>query len=347
MITKFLISWCLSALILFASAAGARADTVYAWTNFAGQPGIYGSMDGTGNAARFYYPMGVAVDGSGNVFVADQGAHTIRKVTPAGVVTTLAGSAGSRGSVDGTGSAARFNRPTGVAVDGAGNVYVADSQNLTIRKVTPAGMVTTVAGTAGSPGIADGTGTAAQFGQPYGVAVDGAGNVFVADQGAHTIRKVTPAGVVTTLAGSGGNWGSADGAGAAAQFCYPSGVAVDGAGNVFVADYNNHTIRKVTAAGVVTTLAGSAGNSGTADGTGTAARFYYPSGVAVDGAGNVFVADQYNHTIRQVTAVGVVTTIGGLPGVTGSVDGVGSAARFNNPKGVAVDGAGDLYVVDS
>ena len=212
-------------------------------------------------------------------------------VQAAVVVTTLAGSAPASGSADGTGSAARFNKPGGVAVDSSGNVYVADSENKTIRKVTPSGVVTTLAGTAGANGSTDATGSAARFSYPLGVAVDSTGNVYVADRNNHTIRKVTPGGLVTTLAGSAGVGGSADGSGSAAGFYYPSGVAVDSSGNVYVADANNYTIRKVTPSGVVTTLAGSAGLNGSANGTGSAARFSYPNGVAVDSSGNVYVAD--------------------------------------------------------
>jgi sugar lactone lactonase YvrE len=318
---------------------------LYNFTTMAGYAG-YGSADGTGSAARFYNPLGVAVDSAGNLYVADSGNCTIRKVTPAGVVTTLAGLAGSYGSADGTGSAARFNFPSGVAVDSAGNVYVADEFNDTIRKVTPAGVVTTLAGLAGNSGSADGTGSAAQFFQPVGVAVDSAGNVYVADGANNTIRKITSAGVVTTLAGQAGSFGSADGTGTAAQFYNPSGVAVDGAGNVYVADYANHTIRKITSAGVVTTLAGLAGSPGNADGTGSAARFNIPSGVAVDSAGNLYVAEFGNSTIRKVTPAGVVTTVAGLAGSLGSADGTGSAARFYNPSGVAVDTNGSVYVAD-
>jgi len=306
----------------------------------------YGSADGTGSAARFSYPRGVAVDGAGNLYVADRDNHTVRKVTPLGVVTTLAGLASSPGSADGTGTAARFDNPRGVAVDDAGNVYVADTDNHTIRKVTPAGGVTTLAGQAGSSGSVDGTGTAAQFYYPYGVAVDSAGNVYVADTDNHTIRKVTPAGVVTTLAGLAGSSGSADGTGSAAQFYYPGGVAADSAGNVYVADAWNNTIRKVTPPGVVTTLAGLAGNWGSADGMGSDAQFYYPYGVAVDGADNVYVADTDNHTIRKVTSAGVVTTLAGLAGNWGNADATGSAARFYYPHGVAVDSAGNVYVGD-
>jgi hypothetical protein len=313
---------------------------------FAGVPSGWGSADGTGAAARFAWPHGVAVDGAGNVFVVDSSNHTIRKITPAGAVTTLAGTAGSKGSADGTGAAARFNFPSGVAVDGAGNVFVADGSNNTIRKVTPTGVVTTLAGSPGLSGSADSTGAAARFNSPSGVAVDGAGNIFVVDSGNNTIRKVTPSGVVTTLAGSPGG-GSADGTGAAARFWGPEAVAVDGAGNVFVADSTNDTIRKITPTGAVTTLAGSANASGSADGTGAAARFYVPLGVAVDGAGNVFVADSYNGTIRKITPAGVVITLAGSADASGSADGTGAAARFWEPSGVAVDGTGNVFVADT
>src|ERR1017187_2048500 len=282
-------------------------------TTLAGSAGWRGGADGTGSGARFYGPTGVAVDSAGNVYVADAGNNEIRKVTPAGVVTTLAGNTVSSGSADGTGSAARFYQPTGVAVDSAGNVYVADARNNTVRKVTSAGVVTTLVGSAGSSGSVDGTGSAARFYQPTGVAVDSAGNVYVADAGNNTIRKVMPAGVVTTLAGSAGWDGGADGTSSVARFYGPAGVAVDSAGNVYVADRENNTIRKVAPAGVVTTLAGSAW-AGSADGTGAAAQFYLPYGVAVDSAENIYVADTYNHTIRKVTAAGMGTTLAGSAG---------------------------------
>jgi sugar lactone lactonase YvrE len=321
-------------------------------TTLAGLAGVAGSEDGTGSNARFNDPGRVAVDTNGNVYVTDGGNNTIRKVTPAGVVTTLAGLAGSSGTNDGTGSAARFNYPRGVAVDSAGNLYVGDRDNDTIRKVTPDGtnwVVTTLAGLAGNGGSADGTNSTARFANPAGMAVDSAGNLYVADHGNSTIRKVTPDGtnwVVTTLAGLAGVTGSQNGTGSAARFNYPSSVAVDNAGNVYVADYANATIRKVTSAGVVTTLAGLAGNTGTNDGTGSAARFYWPQGVAVDSNGKVYVADTFNNTIREVTSAGVVTTLAGVAGCPGSADGTGSAARFNLPDGVAVDTNGNLYVAD-
>ena len=310
-------------------------------TTLAGSAGDAGSADGTGSAARFNNPEGVAVDSAGNLYVGDTGNHTIRKTTSGGVVSTLAGSAGAPGSADGTGSAARFNFPSGVAVDSAGNVYVADTNNHTIRKITSGGVVTTLAGSAGNAGSADGTGSAARFNRPSGVAVDSAGNLYVADRPNYTIRKITSGGVVTTLAGSAGERGCDDGTGSAARFYFPGGVAVDSAGNLYVADQGNQTIRKITSGGVVSTLAGLAdkegiftgtgGVVGSADGTGSAARFNTPESVAVDSAGNLYVADMNNYTIRKINSGGVLSTPAGSAGVPGSADDTGSAARFNAP----------------
>ena len=206
----------------------------------------FGDADGTGTAARFFLPYGVAVDSSGNVYVADYNNNRIRKIDPTGVVSTLAGSS-SLGNADGTGTAARFNQPSGVAVDSSGHVSVADYTNHRIRKIDPTGVVTTFAGS--SVGYMDGTGTAAQFSRPSGVAVDSSRNVYVADYSNHRIRKIDPTGVVTTFAGS--SVGYMDGTGTAAQFNRPSDVAVDSSGNVYVADYSNHRIRKIDPTGVV------------------------------------------------------------------------------------------------
>ncbi|MBL9189822.1 MAG: immunoglobulin domain-containing protein [Opitutaceae bacterium] len=258
---------------------------------------------------------------------------------------TFAGAANNTSGADGTPGS--FNNPYGVAIDAAKNIYVTDTVNYTVRKITPGRVVSTLAGTAKQPGTANGTGAAARFTFPVGIAVDGAGNVFVSDAASATIRKITPAGVVTTFAGAAFQIGSADGTGAAARFSLPYGLAIDGAGALYVADSGNNTIRKISADGVVTTLAGGAGQAGFTNGTGTAARFSTPFGVAVDGAGNVFVADSANHAIRKITAAGVVTTVaGGGPNAAGAIDAPGAAARFNQPRGVAVDGGGNLFVSD-
>lgn len=334
------------------------ADTSFAFTTLAGSTNS-GSANGPGGAAQFKRPSGVAVDGAGNLYVADTANQIVRKITSAGDVTTLAGTAAAFGGfANGTGAAARFNSPSSVAVDVAGNVYVADTVNQAIRQVTPAGEVTTIAGRLGPAGTNDGPGTVATFNYPYGVAVDAATNVYVADAYNHAIRKVAKVGgewVVTTMAGLPQNSGFADGAGSEARFAFPQSVAVDGAGNVYVSDTSNNTIRKVTPAGVVTTLAGLASSQGgSADGAGTNAAFRLPKGLAVDGAGNVYVADQDNHALRKLTPAGVVTTIGGNTSITnengrpvgGYADGTGGGARFNGPSGVAVDGAGNLHVAD-
>lgn len=313
-------------------------------TTLAGAASQSGSADGTGASARFDYPTGLAIDATDTLYVAEFLGSTIRKLTPAGVVTTLAGAPRSYGSTDGAGSAARFRGPSGLAVIANGNVVVADSANHVIRQITPAGVVTTLAGTA--PGGIDAVGTAARFNAPEALVVDAAGNVFVADTSNHAIRKITPAGAVTTLAGTAGSAGSADGSGAAARFRFPRGIAVDASGTVFVADSDNHTVRKITPAGVVTTLAGRAGNSGSADGAATLARFDTPVGIAVDAAGNVFVADYESHLIRKISTSGTVTTLAGLAGAHGKADGTGSAARFTFPQGLAIDAAGNVFVCE-
>jgi Divergent InlB B-repeat domain/NHL repeat len=306
----------------------------------------YGSADGTGSAALFNSPWSLAVDKSGNIFVADTGNNTIRKVSPLGVVTTVAGQVGVSGSTDGQGTNASFNYPSGIAVDQSNNLYISEFFNSTIRKITPDGIVSTFAGLAGNNDSVDANGTAARFYFPAGVAVDTNGNVYVSDSVNETIRKITPNGDVSTLAGLARTYGTADGTGSTARFHNPIGLTVDSSGNVYVADEASATVRKITPAGVVTTLAGFPGSAGTADGTGNAARFQYLSDVAAGADGNVYVADTGNHAIRKITQAGVVTTLAGQSGNPGSADGIGSVVRFNNPGGVAVDATGNLFVAD-
>jgi streptogramin lyase len=316
-------------------------------TTIAGVAGLSGSTDGTNYVNRFNSPTGLSVDVSGNVYVADAGNNAIRKITASGVSTIVR----SMGSTDGSTSIAQFYDPRGITIDSSGNLYVADSGNRTIRKITTAGMVSTIAGYPGLTGTTDGTGSAARFYNPYGVTVDALGNVYVADTSNNAIRKITPAGVVTTLAGLAGvtTGGFVNGTGSAARFSSPSGVAVDALGNVYVADKGNNAIRKITAIGVVTTLAGAGPFAkGFVNGTGSAARFDYPSGVAVDASGNVFVADTDNNVIRKITVTGEVSSIAGnINGSSGSANGVGNAASFNRPNGIAIDNSGNVYVADS
>ncbi len=314
-------------------------------STLAGAVGQVGSSDGNGTNARFMNPNSAAVDSNGNLFITDT--QAIRKITPAGVVSTLAGSIDQSGNTDGPGFSARFSFPSGLAVGATGDLYVADSYNNTLRKVAPTLLVSTVAGNAIlERGSTDGPGSTARFGGPQGIAVDQSGNAYLADTSNSTIRKITPAGVVSTFAGSPTGVGSTDAVGTAALFNKPFCVAVDGSGNVYVTDYFNSTIRKISSEGVVTTLAGTAGQSGSLDGPGTSARFTYPWGVAVDGSGNVYVAER-NCTIRKITSAGMVSTLAGVAGQIGSADGVGSNARFGEPNGLAIDGSGNLYVVDN
>lgn len=306
--------------------------------------GLVSTFVGGPTSGQFREPRGLAIDTGGNLYVTDYGAHTLLKVTPAGVISKVAGTSTTPGSTDGTTTTALFNSPSGVAVDSQGNLYVADTVNNTIRKIAGS-TVTTVAGLAGRSSSADGSGALARFEEPYAIATDGS-NVYVADHTDHSIRKITADGTVTTLAGKAGSFGSADGTGSAARFYSPSGIAATSDGTVYVADAGNSTIRKITAAGVVSTFAGTAGSSGTTDGTGAAARFATPTGVAVDSAGNVFVVDFVASTLRKITPSGVVTTFAGSANLSGFVNGTGSAARFNIPADVTIDGSGNLYIID-
>ena len=306
----------------------------------AGQVGVGGSVDGLGSQALFRLPNSIAVDQVGDVYVADTANNTLRKIAPDGRVSTLAGVAGTHGhaDADNAGSDARFWAPFGVAVDSAGNVYVADTANNLIREITPNGVVSTLAGIPGHAGHKDGAGRVAEFRNPWGVAVDDSGNVFVADMSNDLIRKISPSGTVTTLAGRLESGGSADGVGTAARFNHPFALTVDHADNIYVSDSANDTVRKITPGGAVTTLAGLPGVAGNVDGDGRSARFSNPQGLTVDDRGNIYVADTDNNLIRKITPSGTVTT---LPVITGAV------GQLNRPAGVAIDHAGNLYIADT
>jgi sugar lactone lactonase YvrE len=251
-----------------------------------------------------------------------------------GTVSTLAGNT-SADFVDGSGGAAFFDSPQGITVGADGNIYVADSFNSAIRKVTTAGDVTTLSGN-GEIGYVDGPIATAQFYAPQSLVTDASGNIYVADYGNNNIRKITPAGVVSTFAGS-GDAGYTDGTGTKATFNSPRGLAIDGSGNIFVADMGNNLIRKITSAGVVTTFAGSRGASYLDNATATSATFNKPNGIAIDASNNIYVAEALNHTIRKITPAGVVTTFTG---------GNKQIALLGGPSAIAFDKNWNLFIAD-
>lgn len=304
-------------LFLFLSFCTAQHVTTVAGSN-------YGFSDGNGVSAMFRSTTGVCSDTAGNLYVADEGNNRIRKITPDGMVTTLAGS-GLSGSTNGSATSARFSSPHGLCIDTSGNVYVAERLSNRIRKITPDGTVSTFA-----------TG----FLYPFGVCVDSNGNLYVADTYNFKVKKITPQGVVTTLAGS--NIGYQDGQGINAAFSYPEGICVDAFGNVFVADYSNQRIRKITPTGYVSTIAGT--TIGYQDGDGATAQFNYPAGITVDSLGNLYVAEEYNHTIRKIDTNGLVSTFAGT--TDGYLDGPATVAKFYQPCGVFADYEDNLYVAD-
>ncbi len=295
----------------------------------------YGGDGGPATAAQLDGPTGVAFDAAGDLFITDETNNVIRMVSPAGVITTVAGNGTPGYSGDGgPATAARLNHPFGVTVDAAGDVFIADYSNNVIREVSPAGVINTVAGN-GTPGYSGdgGPATAAQLNGPFVVAVDAAGDLFIADAGNFVIRKVSPAGVITTVAGNGSYGYSGDGGIAtAAQLSNPEGVAVDSAGDLFIADAENNVIRKVSPAGVITTVAGNGTPGYSGDGgLATAAQFAVTVGVAVNAAGDLFIADQNNNAIREVGPAGIINTV---------------AAGLDDPVGLTVGATGDMFIPD-
>jgi len=315
------------------SLAENETDIKYVVSTIAGS--IAGFADGITNP-QFNRPTGVAVDVHGTIYIADFLNHKIRKITTDGFVSTLAGS--TQGFADGTANA-KFDKPTGIAVDAQGNVYVADTSNNRIRKITPEGIVITIAGD-GTNGFSDGIGTDAQFSFPNQIAIDSQGNLIASDTGNDKIRKITPENVVTTLAGS--TAGFSDGVGVIAQFSGPIGITVDVDDNVYVTDFFNHKIRKITPSGLVSTIAGSI--AGFADGLGANAQFLSPFGIGIDTQGNLFVSDGNNEKIRKIAPDGMVSTIAGS--TNGFADGSGFSAQFNKPSAIAIDTQGIIYVAD-
>jgi len=319
-----------------------------------------GSYSGDGGAAvlsGLYNPTGIALDASGNLFIADLENHRIRKVNASGIISTVAGSGVSGYSGDGgAATAAEFKNPAGVAVDASGNIYIADASNNRIRKVNTGNIITTIAGNGFGTGTSfggysgdGGPATAAELNFPTGVAVDDSGNLFIADYFNHRIRKVNTLGIISTVAGDSIGAYSGDGGPAtAAELHAPLGIAVDASGNIFITDNGNSRIRKVNSLGIISTVAGDGTPGYSGDGgVATAAELLYPFGLTVDASGNLFIADYYNNVIRQVDTSGIISTVAGNDTAGYSGDkGAATAAELFNPSGIAVDTWGNLFIAD-
>jgi sugar lactone lactonase YvrE len=311
----------------------------------------YSGDNGAATSEELSNPFGAAIDNNGNLFIADQGNNRIRKVATNGIITTVAGN-GVRGYSGDNGAAtnAELNQPTGVAIDNNGNLFIADEYNYRIRKVATNGIITTVAGN-GIQGYSgdNGAATNAELSNPSGVATDNNGNLFIADQGNSRIRKVATNGILTTVAGNGTRGFSGDnGATTSAELSYPTGVAIDNNGNLFIADEGNNRIRMVATNGIITTVAGNGVYGYSSDNAAaTSAELRYPTGVAIDNNGNLFIADYMNQRIRKVATNGIITTVAGngTNGYSGD-NGAATSAELNHPTGVAIDNNGNLFIAD-
>jgi len=318
-----------------------------------GQQG-YSGDGGPATSAQVSFAEGLAVDGAGNLFIA--GNNRVRRVSPNGIITTVAGGGSLGGSLGDGGPAisAFLADPRGVAVDGNGNLFIAAGSSALVRRVSPSGVITTVAGNGQEPGYSGDGGPAtsaplALAGALSTVAVDGAGNLYIADNGNNRVRRVSPSGIITTVAGNGQSGYFGDGGQAiSAQLSAPYSVAVDGTGNLFIADYSNNRVRRVSPNGIITTVAGNGQSGYSGDGgPATSAQLDHPYGVAVDAAGNLFIADKNNSLVRRVSPNGIITTVAGngQSGYSGD-GGPASSAQLGSPVGLAVDGAGNLFVAD-
>lgn len=298
----------------------------------------------TDSSATFKEPTALALDASGNIYVADYGNNLIREISTAGIVTTVAGS-GIQGASNAKAANASFNGPTGLCLDANSNIYIADNNNNQIRMIS-AGNVTTIAGS-DSIGAKDGIGPNAYFFGPTGVVCDASGNLYVTDAGNNLIRKVVPSTGQASIVAGNANPGAGNGALLSASFNNPGGIAIDGSGNLYVADLLNNMIREVNLTSQqVTTIAGNNDTAADRNGPDSTALFYYPASVVTDASGNIYVAEYVTNVIRKISTNGTVSTFAGS-GKAGLVDSTGTAAEFNGPSGLAIDKAGNIYVADT
>ncbi len=337
-------AFAVAAALCLGIVTGSASDAV---RTLAGAAQVPGHVDGVGALARFSDPAGLAIDAQGNVLIADSANHCLRKLTPAGIVTTIAGRPGDAGSADGPGATARFDTPSAVAVAKDGTVFVSDTGNHTLRRIGRDGSVSTWAGSAGDPGATNAVGRAARFSSPLGIAIAKDGALFVADSANHAIRRVGADGAVTTFAGATEEWGATDGKAAQARFEGPVALAFGPNGSLFVSDALNHAVRRIAPDGTVSTFAGKLGDDGFADGPPGTARLGKPAELAFDARGDLYVVDAFHHTLRKIAPDGTLSTVAGLAGSDGDADGSHRAARFFNPYGLATTSAGALVVADT
>lgn len=299
----------------------------------------------TSEASALFYPSGVAVESNGTVWVADTANHVIRRIGPEGDMEVVAGRIGVEGAQDGSANRSTFRYPQGLVLDAAGNLYIADSGNGVIRRLTTDGTVETWAGSPEERGTINGDRFEARFVTPLGLAWDITGDLWISDYSAHTIRRIDSDGEVATVSGLHGAPGFANGEGKRSRFHYPAGIDIDAQGRLWVADSGNGMIRVVSRDGFTDTIAGADGAQEHRDSELEDARFDHPSDLAIRSDGTVFVADSWSHTIRIITPEGV-GTVAGSPGDAGFADGLGSSVRFNHPLALALSPDGRIFVAD-
>jgi len=329
--------------------AGASAPSVPDFIGVIAGSGVMGPpTTGTATSSPLHGPSGVAVDTSGNVYIADTVNSYVEKVTPAGILSIVAGTGSSGAPAAGTGTNSHLNRPRGVAVDTSGNVYIADTDNNRIEKVTQAGQLSIIAGTGTGGAPTAGTAMSSQLKTPYDVAVDTSGNLYIADTGNDVVEKVTSAGVLSIAAGTGTPGTPTAGAAAISSNLYnPVGVAVDPTGNVYISDYSNNYVEKVTTAGILSIIAGTGSVGSPIAGTATNSAFRYLGTVAVDTSGNVYIADIGNEMVEKVTSAGILSIIAGTGALGAPTPGIATNSALKTPSGVAVDLAGNVYIADT
>jgi len=328
------------------SAEAAVPESVWTLSVFAGTGTADAPTAGPATSSNLNWPNGVAVDSSGNVYIADKVNHVVEKVTPSGTLSVFAGTGTAGAPTAGPATSSKLNYPMGVAVDSSDNVYIADTQNMRVEKVTPDGTLSIIAGSGSQDAPTAGPATSSALNQPYGVAVDSSGNVYIADYGTHRVEKVTPSGTLSVFAGTGTGGAPTAGPATSSNLYYPAAVAVDSSGNVYIADFSNRRVEKVTPSGTLSVFAGTGNRGVSTAGPATSSDMYGPYGVAVDSSGNVYIGDYRNNTVLRVTPSGTLSIIAGT-GTSGvPTAGPATSSNLNRPTGVAIDSSGNVYIAD-